>query len=85
MIIVKGFKNIKFGKIIYPEDGSLPYLIITVLSNPHKGEQEVGKLMWMAKGYWEIYSREETEEIVKEMDEEKQNEIREAAKIYQEM
>jgi len=65
MFFIKGYHNIKFGKVIKPKKG-LPYIKITIV--PENKSIEAGSVIWdLKKKQWELRTRKETDELVKEM------------------
>jgi len=68
MFFIKGYHNIKFGKVIKPKKG-LPYIKI-ILLKPGAPDKtiEAGSVIWdLKKKQWELRTRKETDELVKEM------------------
>jgi len=66
MLIIKDYDSIKLGETIYPEKG-LPYVKIILLES---GEIiDAGSVIWdVGLGQWEIRTREEAEEMLREME-----------------
>ena len=70
MRIIKGYYSIKFGETIHPEKG-LPYVKI-ILSESDE-IIDAGSVIWdMGLGQWEIRTREEAEEMLREMEKERE-------------
>ena len=69
MLLIKGYDSIKFGETIYPE-GKLPYVKI-ILSESDE-IIDAGAVIWnVGLEQWEIRTREEAEEMVREMEKER--------------
>jgi len=67
MLLIKGYHNIKFGKVFRPKRG-LPYIEITII--PESRIIEAGSVIWdPQKKQWELRTRKEARELVKEMGE----------------
>ena len=69
MLIIKGYNSIKWGETISPKKG-LPYIKITLLESDKI--IDAGSVIWdVGLGQWEIRTREEAEEMLEKMEEER--------------
>ena len=69
MLLIKGYYSIKFGETIYPK-GKLPYIKVTISESDEI--IDAGSVIWdVGLEQWEIRTREEAEEMLEKMEEER--------------